>query len=155
MAQYELTTKQKQALHKEGHVNIVRNGKQVRVTPSMVKGQTTHAKIGDRRENRMVRRNAPRWYASLPTEERKRLATKAGSHLTPQEMKEYNKLTHPDYDPYEDDDQDVETITKRRGKLIKTLQEGMCEEYRRSKGYNPAYYNQPYGKRGKQTKSRR
>ena len=44
MAQYELTTKQKQALRKEGHVSITRNGKQVRVTPSMVKGRRSHAK---------------------------------------------------------------------------------------------------------------
>lgn len=37
MAQYELTTKQKAEVRKTGHVNITRNGKQVRVTPSMVK----------------------------------------------------------------------------------------------------------------------
>lgn len=37
MAQYELTAKQKAELRKEGHVYITRNGKQVRVTPSMVK----------------------------------------------------------------------------------------------------------------------
>lgn len=37
MAQYELTTKQKAEMRKQGHVSITRNGKQVRVTPSMVK----------------------------------------------------------------------------------------------------------------------
>ena len=39
MAQYELTTKQKATLKKQGYVNIVRNGRTIRVTPSMVKGR--------------------------------------------------------------------------------------------------------------------
>lgn len=37
MAKYELTPTQKKALRREGHVNIIRNSRKVRVTPSMLK----------------------------------------------------------------------------------------------------------------------
>lgn len=37
MARYNLTSRQRQELQKTGSVNIVRNGKTVRVTPSMAK----------------------------------------------------------------------------------------------------------------------
>lgn len=40
MTTYELTQKQRQSVKKDGYVMIVRNGKEVRVTPSMVKQKT-------------------------------------------------------------------------------------------------------------------
>lgn len=112
------------------------------------------AKIGDRRENRVVRKHTGKWLMSLPADERKNVVTNARRHLTPQELKEYQKLTHPDFDPY-DDPRDLETLCRRREALERVVRSGIYEEYRRSKGYNPDYYNQPYGKRGKQTQSRR
>lgn len=46
---YELTTKQKAELRKEGHVYIERNGKTIRVTPSMVKGKRKGKKTQKKR----------------------------------------------------------------------------------------------------------
>lgn len=45
MTKYELTRKQLKELTEKGHVSITRNGKQVRVTPSMVKEGQPRAKL--------------------------------------------------------------------------------------------------------------
>lgn len=49
MAQYKLTPKQKAEIRKEGHTFIERNGKTIRVTPSMVKTRSKKKSKAKRR----------------------------------------------------------------------------------------------------------
>lgn len=45
MTQYDLTSTQKATLRKKGHMYITRNGKKIRVTPSMARSKSSGAGI--------------------------------------------------------------------------------------------------------------